>query len=240
MPAIATTISSNSLEGFDAMDIVDRLSLIQEHWRDEVVATTSFGAQSVVLLHLLKKHAPRIPVICVDTGYFFPETYQYAEQLIDTLGIDVKFYTSPITPARMENTLGRLWELGDEGAKKYGLLRKVEPLNRALKELGAKAWISGVRRAHSDDRSKRAFIEQQKATTKIFPILDWSDQDIEQYINKNQLPTHPLLPRGFVSIGDWHSTRKLEAGMTSEQTRSHGNQRECGLHLDSDIPDFQI
>ncbi|QQL46194.1 phosphoadenylyl-sulfate reductase [Sulfuriroseicoccus oceanibius] len=236
--ALASTEVSN--ETFAAMDIVERIRYVARQWDGEVVATTSFGAQAVVLLHLLSQHAPDVPVVCVDTGYLFPETYQYAETLQRELGLEVKFYSSPMTPARMESTIGRLWELGEDQAKQYGLIRKVEPLNRAIKELGAKAWISGVRHAQSKDRAQRTFIEKQKATTKIYPILDWTDEEIADYIDTHQLPQHPLVARGFVSIGDWHSTRKLEEGMSQEDTRNHGNGRECGLHLDSNVSDFQI
>lgn len=229
-----------SNEAFAEMGIVERIQHVARQWDGELVATTSFGAQAVVLLHLLSQHAPEVPIVSVDTGYLFPETYQYADELQKSLGVEVKFYSSPMTPARMENTLGRLWELDDKSATQYGLIRKVEPLNRALRELGSTAWISGVRRAHSADRSSRAFIEKQKATTKIYPILDWTDNDIDNYIKEHNLPQHPLISRGFVSIGDWHSTKKLEEGMRQEDTRNHGNGRECGLHLDSDVSDFQI
>lgn len=232
-PALAT-------ESFAALDTGERFDFIRRQFAGKVVATTSFGAQSVVLLHLLHQHAPEIPIICVDTGYFFPETYIYADELQQQLGINVRFFSSAVSPARMEATMGRLWQDGPEGISRYGLLRKVEPLDRALKEFGAEAWISGLRRSQSQDRGKRPFIEQQNRTTKIYPILDWSDDRIAAYMQEHNLPAHPLVSRGFVSIGDWHSTRKLEAGMTAEDTRNGGLQRECGLHIESTNDDFQI
>lgn len=217
-----------------------RFDYIQKHFAGRAIATTSFGAQAVVLLHLIKEYAADIPIICVDTGYLFPETYQYADQVCNQLGIEVKFYSSPVSPARMEATRGRLWQMGPEALTEYGKLRKVEPLNRALKEHQSEAWLSGLRRAQSSDRGQRAFIERQNRTTKIYPILDWTDEKIDEYIRAHALPQHPLIERGFVSIGDWHSTRKLEPGMTAEETRHGGLQRECGLHLESNTPDFQI
>ncbi len=225
---------------FADLDAGGRLRLAAERFRGELLATTSFGAQSAVLLHLLATHAPDIPVVCVDTGYFFPETYQYADQLQRELGIKVAFYTSPVTPARMENTEGRLWERGTEGIERYGFLRKVEPLNRALREHGARAWISGLRRTQSSDRGKRSFAERQKATTKLYPILDWSDAMVEDYFERHELPRHPLVDRGFASIGDWHSSRPVEKGASVESTRNNGLRRECGLHLESSDADFQI
>ncbi len=233
-------IPSLATESFAALDIAGRLGFIRHHFGGKVVATTSFGAQSIVLLHLLRQHAPEIPVICVDTGYFFPETYTYAAQVEELLDLKIKFYTSPVSPARMEATEGRLWNNGTDGLNRYGLLRKIEPLDRALKEHGAEAWISGLRRSQSEDRGKRPFLEQQNRTTKIYPILDWSDAEVTAYMDRHQLPAHPLVEKGFASIGDWHSTRKLEAGMKPEDTRHGGLQRECGLHVGSTTSDFQI
>ena len=234
-------LDSPTLSGeFANLDTAGRFERIRLEFGGKVVATTSFGAQSVVLLHLLATYAPEIPIICVDTGYLFPETYVYAEEVQSLLGIRVKFYTSSVTPARMEATRGRLWQEGEAGLAEYGKLRKVEPLDRALKEHGAEAWISGIRRSQSGDRGKRAHIETQNRTTKIYPILDWSDERVDAYMREHALPAHPLVARGFVSIGDWHSTRKLEEGMRPEDTRHGGLQRECGLHLGSGDADFQI
>jgi len=225
---------------FAAMDIAARFDRIRRCFGGRVVASTSFGAQSAVLLHLLREHAPEIPVVCIDTGYLFPETYQYAVELERRLGTRVRFYTSPVSPARMEHTMGRLWEMGEDGLREYGLLRKVEPMNRALREHGAVAWISGLRRSQSDDRARRDFVEVQKSTTKLHPILDWSDNEVEEYYDRHDLPRHPLVARRFLSIGDWHSSRPAAEGEDAAATRHNGLHRECGLHLASDHADFQI
>ena len=237
LPPVAPMLDSTT---FADLDTAGRFAFIRREFGDKVVATTSFGAQSAILLHLLATHSPETPIICVDTGYMFPETYQFAEDLQRLLSLTVRFYASAVSPARMEAIHGRLWQNGQDGLKHYGLLRKIEPLDRALKEHGAQAWISGLRRSQSSDRGRRSFLEQQNRTTKIYPILDWSDEAVAAYVRLHALPAHPLVERGFVSIGDWHSTRKLEPGMTAEETRHGGLQRECGLHLDSSNGDFQI
>jgi phosphoadenosine phosphosulfate reductase len=247
MPAApATTVSpapaaaADPATAFAALDCAGRFAWVRGHHAGKVVATTSFGAQSAVLLHLLATHAPEIPVVCVDTGYFFPETYQYAEELQAFLGIEVRFYTSPLTPARMEHTLGRLWQGEAPEKERYARLRKVEPLDRALKDHGAEAWLSGLRRAQSSGRGARPFVETQNRTTKIYPILDWSDARVDEYFTAHGLPRHPLLARGFVSVGDWHSTRKPAPGESGEHARAEAYGRECGLHLHSNAADFQI
>ena len=121
---------------------------------------------------------------------------------------------------------GKLWEKGEEGIEEYGKLTKVEPMNRALQEMNATAWLSGVRRAHSRERGDKKFIEPQREITKVFPILDWSDNDVANYMAIHELPQHPLVKKGYVSIGDWHSTKRLEEGMSAEQTRFNGEKRE--------------
>ena len=218
----------------------DRVALIAERYGDSALATTSFGAQSAVMLHLLKQHAPQIPIIFIDTGYLFPETYQFAERLIKTWDLNIKVYHPQMSAARLEALYGKLWEQGEKGLEKYGVMTKVEPMHRALQEHGGNVWLSGVRRAQASTRANRTFAEAQKATVKVYPIIDWTDDDVSTYMEAHDLPLHPLVRQGYVSIGDWHSTKPLEAGMTAEETRFDGMKRECGLHLPSDDQDFQI
>ena len=218
----------------------DRMKLIAERYGDSALATTSFGAQSAVMLHLLKEHAPQIPIIFIDTGYLFPETYQFAERLIKTWELNIKVYQPQMSAARLEALYGKLWEQGEQGMEKYSVMTKVEPMHRALQEHRGKIWLSGVRRAQASTRAERTLAEAQKSTIKAYPIVDLSDNEVSAYMQENQLPNHPLVNQGYVSIGDWHSTKPLEAGMTAEQTRFDGIKRECGLHLPSENQDFQI
>jgi phosphoadenosine phosphosulfate reductase len=222
------------------VDAAERVRLIrQRHGRDAVL-TTSFGTQAAVMLHMFKEYAPEIPIVFIDTGYLFPDTYRYAEQLIKKWDLDVRVYRPRQSAAWQEALYGRLWEQGDAGRKKYSLMNKVEPMNRAIKELGASVWVSGLRRVQSESRSRREFAEPQKAVTKVYPIIDWSDADVTAYMTEHALPVHPLVYQGYVSLGDWHSTTPLEEGMSPEETRFDGNQRECGLHLPSENQDYQI
>jgi phosphoadenosine phosphosulfate reductase len=227
---------SNELAG---LKTGDRLRLLHQRYGSRLVATTSFGIQAAVMLHLIHEHAPEIPVVFIDTGFLFPETYRYADDLAKQLKLDLRTYQPTVTAARMQALWGNLWEQGREGADKYGVLTKIEPLDRALKELGADVWISGVRRSHSKTRAERTFAEQQKKTLKVYPILDWADAQVSVYMNQHQLPPHPLAAQGYVTMGDWHSTRPSEDG-TADGTRFNGKKYECGLHLDSGTSDFQI
>ena len=117
----------------------------------------------------------------------------------------------------------------------------IHRMNRALRELDAQAWISGLRRSQSSTRGHLRPLERQNKTYKAYPIIDWNDRDIYRYLTENNLPYHPLWDQGYVSVGDWHSTSKLEAGMNAEDTRFNGRKRECGLHELSDRGgDYQI
>lgn len=227
-------------DAFTSMEVAERVTWLHEQFGSRLVLSSSFGLQAAVMLHLVSKHAPQISVVWLDTGYLFPETYQYAEQLIDSLGIDVQVYQPKLSAARQEALYGKLWEQGEKGNTKYGLLNKVEPMNRALQDLGADIWMSGLRRSQSSSRVDRNFAEQQKLTLKVYPILDWTDAQVSAYYHDHQLPKHPLEAQGYQTMGDWHSTSPVIEGESAESSRFGGEKYECGLHLDSSAGDFQI
>jgi phosphoadenosine phosphosulfate reductase len=182
------------------------------------------------MLHLATRIAPDIPVVFIDTGYLFPETYLFADQLTKRLKINLKVYRAVESPAWTEARHGKLWEKGAEGIAAYNQIAKVEPMQRALSELGAKAWIAGLRRVQSGSREQLPVVGVQDGRVKILPIVDWTDRDVHRYLTENDLPYHPLWDQGYVSIGDVHTTRPLTADMTAEQTRFFGIKRECGIH----------
>jgi len=223
-----------------ALKAGERLRRLHQSYGSRVVASTSFGLQAAVMLKLIADHAPEIPVVFIDTGYHFPETYRYAEELTRRLGTDLRVYQPTHSAARIEALWGPLWEQGKEGMDRYAMLTKIEPMDRSLRELGADVWLSGVRRSHSSTRVERPFAEQQKKTLKVYPILDWADAQVAAYMHEHGLPAHPLAEQGYVTMGDWHSTRPAIDGLSAEATRFNGEKYECGLHLDSGNTDFQI
>jgi phosphoadenosine phosphosulfate reductase len=195
-----------------------------------LVLSTSFGAQSAVMLHMATRLAPSIPVVFVDTGYLFPETYRFADELTKRLRLNLRVYRAAESPAWIEARHGRLWEKGAEGIAAYNHIVKVEPMQRALAELGARAWVAGLRRAQSSTRERLPVFGMQDGRAKVLPIVDWTDRDVHRYLTGNGLPYHPLWEKGYISIGDVHTTRPLAADMSPEQTRFFGIKRECGLH----------
>jgi len=217
-----------------------RVERALELFGDGLVLSTSFGVQSAVMLHLVTQVKADVPVVFVDTGYLFPETYRFAAELTERLGLNLKKYQAVTSPAEQEAIQGKLWEDGKEGLEEYNFVRKVEPMNRAISELGATAWLAGLRRSQARSRAELPFLQQQNRIWKVHPILDWTDRDIYQYLNQYGLPYHPLWHQGYATVGDWHSSKPLEVGMSEEETRFNGVKRECGLHELSNRIDFQI
>jgi phosphoadenosine phosphosulfate reductase len=204
-----------------------------ERYGDRLVVATSFGIQAAVTLHLANTVVPGIPVLWVDTGYLPPETYRFADALAERLGLNLHVFQSPVSPARMEALHGRLWEEGTvEALDRYDRMRKVEPLQRGLRELGAEAWISGVRADQTGFRKGLRRVDRHGTRAKFHPILHWSARDVHRYLVAHDLPYHPLFDQGYATVGDWHSSRPVGAGDESERaTRFGGLKEECGIHL---------
>ncbi len=223
------------LSDLSAREIVEWASHM---FGDGLVMSTSFGIQSAVMLHLVTQVTPGIPVIWVDTGYLPSETYRFADQLTSRLRLNLHIYRSPISPVEMETQHGKLWESNNAGdLDLYDQIRKVEPMNRALRQLGATAWLSGLRREQTEFRKKLSPLTFDGTHYKVLPILSWTSQDVYEYLSAHDLPYHPLFDQGYVTVGDWHSSRPLNADDTHERdTRFGGLKQECGIHLPQDVP----
>lgn len=197
----------------------------------DLVLSSSFGADSAVMLHLVTQIVPGIRVLLIDTGYLFPETYRFADELREKLHFELVVYSPLVTAARQEALYGNLWEQGDEGVQRYLMINKVEPMQRALRELGVKAWLAGLRGGQTEHRKSLSRVGFQDGCVKIHPLLHWSRKDVDDYIASHDLPRHPLVAQGYRSIGDWHSTIPVLDGDDERSGRLLGTKKECGLHL---------
>ncbi|EAZ92366.1 phosphoadenosine phosphosulfate reductase [Crocosphaera chwakensis] len=229
-PELSLEEVNPTLENANAQQVVE---WARDTFGEGLVMSTSFGIQAAVMLHLVTQVVPDIPVIWVDTGYLPAETYRFADELSERLKLNLKVYQSPLTPARMEALYGKLWNQHDlESLNRYDLIRKVEPMQRALKELQATAWLAGLRRQQTEHRKSLERVELQGEQYKVYPILTWNSRDIYHYLTAHDLPYHPYFDKGYVSVGDWHSSRPVTADDDSERdSRFHGVKQECGLHL---------
>ncbi|MBD2822710.1 phosphoadenylyl-sulfate reductase [Xenorhabdus sp. 42] len=214
----------------ETRDGSERIHWALENLAGEFVLSSSFGIQAAVCLHLVTQAYPDIPVILTDTGYLFPETYQFIDKLTEKLNLNLKVFRAEHSPVWQEARYGKLWEQGIEGIERYNQLNKVEPMNRALKTLGAQSWFAGLRRQQSESRANLPVLAIQRGVFKILPIIDWDNRRVHQYLSQYGLEYHPLWEQGYLSVGDSHTTQKWEPGMNEEQTRFFGLKRECGLH----------
>lgn len=214
----------------ESQTVEQRVAWALEHLPEQAVLSSSFGIQAAVSLHLVTRQRPDIPVILTDTGYLFPETYRFIDELTETLGLNLQIFRANTSPAWQEARYGKLWEQGVEGIERYNQLNKVEPMNRALATLGAGTWFAGLRREQSGSRARLPVLAIQRGVFKLLPIIDWDNRQVYHYLTRHGLSYHPLWEQGYLSVGDTHTTRKWEPGMSEEGTRFFGLKRECGLH----------
>ena len=213
-----------------SMSAEDRVAWALDKLPGEHIVSSSFGAQSAVMLHLMTQQQADIPVVVVDTGYLFAETYRFIDLLSHRLKLNLQVFRAEQSTAWQEARYGKRWDQGIAGIEEYNRANKVAPMERALESLQVGTWFAGLRRSQSSGRSETPFIEASGERWKVHPIADWSDRHVYLYLQKHDLPYHPLWEKGYVSIGDVHTTRSLTDVSTSDETRFFGLTRECGLH----------
>jgi len=194
-----------------------------------VALVSSFGAESVVLLHLVSVIAPETPVLFIDTRMLFPETLDYQRRLAEKLHLcDIR--TIRANPARLalDDPDGTLHQFNTDAC--CGL-RKVEPLERAL--AGFDGWVTGRKRYQGATRDAVEFFEAEGETRiKVNPLAHWGREDLEDYIVNNRLPRHPLVAKGYPSIGCAPCTSPVKPGEDPRAGRWRGSQKtECGIHF---------
>ena len=211
----------------------EMLSWGYDNFDNQFAITTSFGIQSSVILHMVSESylQKKIKIFWIDTGYLPPETYRYAEKLINYLSLEIEVLQSQLTPARMEALYGKLWETNKASdLDKYHELRKIIPLEKGLEKNNIQCWASGVRSSQTDTRNKMDFIDIIRQRFSLRPLLDWSNKDIFYYMQENKLPSHPLFMKGYSTVGDWHSSAPDSTDINGRSTRFGGVKQECGIH----------
>lgn len=198
----------------------------------KIFASSSFQTQSVVLLHILSKIDNSIPIYFLNTGYHFPETLAYKDQLANLLKLNVIDLVSSVPKIQQKNEKGNLLFTSDPDYCCY--LNKVQPLDPVLKEKDV--WISGVRADQSATRQEMNREDRaQHDVIRYHPMLSWTSKMIRDYIRKNDLPKHPLEEKGYVSIGCQPCTIKMEIGPNDNgrSGRWFGMKKtECGIHTE--------
>ncbi|RAU21227.1 phosphoadenylyl-sulfate reductase [Paramagnetospirillum kuznetsovii] len=189
-----------------------------------VAVTSSFGAESAVLLDLVAQVDPATPVIFLDTGELFDETVEYRYQLERRLGLTNVVVVKP-TPEELAEAED-LWRADSDRCCE---LRKVRPLARIAK--GYDALVDGRKRAHGAERQHLSAIEEVGGVIKISPLANWSAEEVETAFKTRDLPRHALVSQGYRSIGCWPCTRPTAEGESPRAGRWAGQAKtECGIH----------
>ena len=206
----------------------ERLAWAVDRFGERLLFTSSFGAGSGVLLHMWSEVARELPVIFLDTGFLFPETLEYRDRLIDLLRLNVDV---------VRPRVGREEFLRENGANVYEFNpdfccehNKVEPLAPHLAR--SSAWISGLRRDQSRERSTTPILlPTEEGPTKVHPLATMTAREVTAYMQEHGVPEHPLVARRYLSIGCAPCTRPVADGEDERAGRWAGKAKtECGIH----------
>jgi phosphoadenosine phosphosulfate reductase len=207
-------------------------------WGDEIIASSSFGAESALMIHLAIQHKSDIRIVMVDTGYLFPETFTHLEALRKRFNLNVWVYRTRNDPIQYLREAGEGEPTWRNDIDRCCAFNKNEPFERAMKELAPKAWLRGIRRNQADTRKAAQFVEwnARYGCYAVSPLLNWSGREIYQYMKEHDLPYHPMYEKGYLSIGcnPLSCTRAVTAGEDPRAGRWTGQGKiECGINLES-------
>ncbi len=193
--------------------------------------TCSFQADCMVLLDLLIAQQTDIPVLFLETGYHFPETYAYRDQMTELMHLNLVNLSSKLTVAEQESKFGILYESAPD---RCCGMRKVEPLFQGLAEYDV--WFTALRRVQSPTRANLKLVDNFKLPVehqllKISPLADWTDADVWAYLKRREIPVLPLYDDGFTSIGCAPCTTPPADPENLRSGRWHGRKLECGIHI---------
>ncbi|RMH50155.1 MAG: phosphoadenylyl-sulfate reductase [Zetaproteobacteria bacterium] len=209
----------------------------EEEFAPRITFACSFGAEDIVLLDLIRRHAPRISIFTLDTGRLFPETYALIDRCRDFFGLPIRVLFPDAT--EVEAMVAQQGVDGFyrsvEARKRCCAVRKLAPLRRALE--GMAAWVTGVRREQSDQRAVMEAVEEDArfGLRKYNPLIDWTSEQVWAHIRTNDLPYNPLHDRFYPSIGCAPCTRAVTVGEDPRSGRWWWERdeavAECGLHV---------
>jgi phosphoadenosine phosphosulfate reductase len=192
-------------------------------------SSSSFQTHSLVLLHILSRSRLKVPVYFLDTGYHFPETLRFRDEIAKLFDLDLKIISSPVSRNMQRDAQGRLLFTSDPDYCCH--LNKTLPMDEVLREHDV--WVNGVRRDQS--RFRGGLAEEAPAphgSTRYHPMLDFTAKEIYAYLKDKQLPEHPLDKKGFISIGCEPCTQKWMLGDERSGRWKGQNKTECGLHTE--------
>jgi phosphoadenosine phosphosulfate reductase len=227
--------ANDSLPGDSPPAIVDWAA---QTFADDLIMSSSFGAESAALLHLATRRFPQIRVVMIDTGYLFPETHAFMEQLRQRWDLNLRIYRPLNDPGAYLAQAKEVDPSIRNDVAACCAMNKNEPFDRAMRELKPRAWLRGIRRDQASTRENRQIVEwsDRYHCYAISPLLNWSTKNIHEYLKQHDLPYHPLYEKGYTSIGcrPTTCTRPIQIGEDPRAGRWTGQGKvECGLHLEA-------
>jgi phosphoadenosine phosphosulfate reductase len=201
--------------------------VLREEFVGETAVVSSFGSESAVLLHMVAEVDPTTPVLFINTGKLFGETLRYRDRLQDLLGLgDIRTLAPHPVDRAAKDPDGTLWARDTDACCNF---RKVIPIRRALE--GFAAQITGRKRFQTQARAEMRAVEYYDGRFRFNPLSDWTQADLEAYIARHKLPSHPLVEDGYPSIGCMPCTRRVHTGESYRDGRWSGlDKDECGIH----------
>ena len=196
--------------------------------------TCSFQTECMVLVDILIAHQPNIPVLFLETGYHFPETYAYRDQMTERLHLNLVNLASKQTVAQQESQFGILYQNAPD---RCCGMRKVEPLFRGLDDYGV--WFTALRREQSPTRANLQPVDHFRLPTgkqllKVSPLADWTNADVWAYLKRRDIPVLPLYHQGYTSVGCAPCTTLPADPENLRSGRWAGKKLECGIHISSE------
>jgi len=195
----------------------------------KMFATSSFQTHSIPMLHIISKIDKKIPIYFINTGFHFPETLKFRDQVANLLDLNLIDLHSMVPRIQQKNEQGNFYFTSDPDHCCY--LNKTQPMEPLLNSNSV--WINGIRADQNANR-KNMKVEQNgpNGSLRFHPMLDWSSKSIFQYINEHKLPKHPMDAKGYESIGCEPCTRKVDLNDPRSARWFGLNKTECGLHTD--------
>ena len=227
-------LTPESIKKVEESTLADGLKLITEWFPGKVVFSSSLGQEDQVLTDVIFKNNLPVTIFTIDTGRLFDETYELLDRTNARYKKNIQVYfpeAADVEEFVVNKGINSFYESVDN-RKECCHIRKVKPLNRALK--GAAVWITGLRAEQSNNRHDMPMIEwsEEKMLYKFNPLIKWTYADMMDYINKFNVPYNRLHDKGFISIGCAPCTRAIEPGEDARAGRWwwETSQKECGLH----------
>ena len=215
----------------------EALAAMADLFPGEIVFSSSLGQEDQVITDAIGMKAIPIKVFTIDTGRLFYEAYELLEKTVARYKLPIHVFfpeSSDVENFVTARGINSFYESVDN-RKECCRIRKVKPLNRAL--AGAKVWITGLRSEQSENRKQMSMIEwdEGRQLYKFNPLINWTYNDVIDYIKKNNVPYNPLHDKGFISIGCAPCTRAIEAGEDARAGRWWWelSKKECGLHIEN-------